>query len=116
MHSPRVANGSAGFMLTQGKGFRDFSSIVCGSKSRLQIVGAIVILTSFHLGAATCLTPPPGILGWWPGNGSAADAGGTNNGSLGGNATAAAPGLVATAFGFDGTNSFVQIPNSAQLR
>jgi Leucine-rich repeat (LRR) protein len=37
---------------------------------------------------------------------------GTNNGTLQGGATASASGLIGSAFSFDGTNSFVQIPDS----
>src|SRR6267142_3955526 len=66
--------------------------------------------------AASCFPAPTNILGWWPGEGSAADIIGTNNGVLQGGATASAAGKVGTAFSFDGTNSFVAISNSALLR
>jgi alpha-tubulin suppressor-like RCC1 family protein len=66
--------------------------------------------------AASCFPAPTNILGWWPGEGSAADIIGTNNGILQGGATASAAGMVGSAFGFDGTNSFVAISNSALLR
>jgi hypothetical protein len=58
---------------------------------------------------------PNGLVGWWPGDGSAVDIAGANNGSLAGNATANAAGVAASAFGFDGTNGYVQIPDSLFL-
>src|SRR6266850_364756 len=66
--------------------------------------------------AASCFPAPTNILGWWPGEGSAADIIGTNNGVLQGGATASAAGKVGTAFSFDGTNGYVEIPDSATLR
>src|SRR4029077_15869755 len=66
--------------------------------------------------AASCFPAPTNILSWWPGEGSAADIIGTNNGVLQGGATAAAAGVGGSGFGFDGTNGFVAISNSALLR
>jgi hypothetical protein len=62
--------------------------------------------------AASCDPPPSGIVGWWPGEGNANDIIGTNNGILMGGATANAPGVVGSAFQFDGTNGYVQFPDS----
>ncbi|HET7625534.1 MAG TPA: LamG-like jellyroll fold domain-containing protein, partial [Verrucomicrobiae bacterium] len=60
------------------------------------------------------MAPPSGLVGWWSGEGTADDALGVSNGALQG-ATAFTAGKVGQAFLFDGTNSFVQIPDSAQL-
>src|SRR5262249_52989639 len=65
---------------------------------------------------ADCFSAPAGLVGWWPGDGNARDIAGTNNGVLQGGATASAPGVAGTAFRFDGTNGYVQIPDAAALR
>jgi hypothetical protein len=65
--------------------------------------------------AQLCLPPTNGLVGWWPGDGSARDIIGTNNGVLMGGATANTPGFVGQAFHFDGTNGFVQVPNAPEL-
>jgi Leucine-rich repeat (LRR) protein len=62
--------------------------------------------------AADCFSTPAGLAGWWPAAGNANDLAGTNNGTLQGGATASAVGMVGTAFSFDGTNSYVQIPDA----
>lgn len=53
-----------------------------------------------------------GLVGFWPGNGSAADSVGGNNGVLMGGANFAA-GLAGQAFSFDEPGSFVKIPKSS---
>jgi lysophospholipase L1-like esterase len=63
-----------------------------------------------------CVAAPAGIVGWWPGAGNANDIAGTDNGSLLGGATAAATGFDGTAFSFDGTNGYAQIPDASALR
>src|SRR6476619_5789082 len=65
--------------------------------------------------AASCFNAPSGLIGWWPGDGNANTIFGTNNGSLQGGASATAAGMVNTPFSFEGTNSFVQIPDSTLL-
>ncbi len=65
--------------------------------------------------SGSCLPPPSGLTSWWPGDGNANDIVGTNNGTLESGATDAAPGLVGTAFGFNGTTAYVQIPNAVAL-
>ena len=72
----------------------------------------LLCMVDSALFAANCTPPPPGLVGWWPGDGNANDIAGTNNGILRGGATAAAPGVVGQAFQFDGTNAYVQIPDS----
>ena len=57
-----------------------------------------------------CVPPPSGMIGWWPGDGNAADVIGGNNGTLQG-AVAFAPGMVGQAFSFDGS-SYVDASDS----
>ena len=83
-------------------------------------VGGVLTAAAAALVAAnawgSCFPPPAGLVGWWPGEGNANDIQGTNNGILQGGATASAIGVVGQTLGFDGTNSFVQIPNNAALQ
>lgn len=62
----------------------------------------------------TCTPPPSGLVGWWPGEGSASDIVGTNNGTLQGN-LAYINGQVGLAFNFKATNADVKIPASPAL-
>src|SRR5689334_16500925 len=64
-------------------------------------------------GLAACFPVPSGVVGWWPGEGDVTDIVSTNDGSLQGGATANSIGMVGSAFSFDGTNGYVQIPDSA---
>jgi internalin A len=70
----------------------------------------------YHCRAGDCSPAPSGLISWWAANGDASDSAGTNNGTLQAGAVANSPGLVGTAFGFDGTNGFVQIPDSPSLQ
>ena len=66
--------------------------------------------------AAGCVSAPSGLVSWWAGDGSAADFAGTNNGTLEGGATASGVGMVGSAFAFNGTNSYIQIPDATSLK
>lgn len=82
-------------------------------------VRALTLSVAFILAAnswADCFPTPSGLVGWWPGDGNANNVLGTNSGILQGGATASTPGLVATAFDFDGTNGHVSIRDSPALR
>ncbi len=63
----------------------------------------------------TCDPVADGVISWWPGEGNVNDIYGTNNGTLQGGATADTPGVVGTAFLFDGTNGYVSIPDAPAL-
>jgi hypothetical protein len=63
---------------------------------------------------AVCLTPPEGLVSWWPADGFAFDVVGTNNATLMGGASYA-PGEAGQAFSFNGTSSYVEVPNSPSL-
>jgi len=73
------------------------------------VLSSNAVLTVYVL---SCDPPPSGLLDWWPGEGTANDIAGTNNGTLVANASAGAPGMVGTGFHFDGTNDYVRIPDS----
>lgn len=79
----------------------------------LLLLASITVAISAH---ADCYPNPSSLIGWWPGDGSAANLLGTNNGTLQGGANANAAGVVGNAFSFDGTNNYVQIPNSPILQ
>ncbi len=103
-------------MFRDAGGFRGFSGVRTNSLGRA--VPWMLVATLFALRAvgASCFPPPAGLVGWWPAEGNVTDQAGTNNGSLHSPATASAPGFVGTAFGFDGTNAYVTIPDSTSLR
>ena len=61
-----------------------------------------------------CVTPPVGLVGWWPGEGNAFDVVGGNN-AFQTNGITYAPGEVGEAFVFDGTTSSITVPGSASL-
>ena len=58
-----------------------------------------------------CTPPAAGLLGWWAGEGSAADSFGTNSGALM-NWTGFADGDVGQAFQLNGINQYVQVPDN----
>jgi serine/threonine protein kinase len=61
------------------------------------------------------IAPPPGLVGWWRGEGNAKDSAGANNGTLLGEATFA-PGKVGQAFSFDPESGTVVVPDSSSLQ
>lgn len=61
-----------------------------------------------------CASSPTGLVSWWPGDGNANDIVGPNQGTLQNGATFAS-GLIDQAFSFDGTDDFVEVPNSPSL-
>jgi hypothetical protein len=65
-------------------------------------------------GTNGCVTAAVGLVGWWPGEGNANDVVGGHDGTLQGGVTFA-PGEVGQGCRLDGTNSDVQIPDSAAL-
>jgi hypothetical protein len=61
-----------------------------------------------------CVPSPRGLVGWWPGDGSATDVVGGRVATLHGDATFG-PGLVGQAFVLDGDGDFVSVPNDRAL-
>ena len=77
------------------------------------ITSAVFVLTA-AANSTNCVPPPAGLVSWWPGEGNANDIVGTNNGTLYGG-VGFAYGEVGQAFSFNGTNSYILVPNSASL-
>ena len=79
---------------------------------------AAVLLVGLALTASadapTCVPAPPGLVGWWAGEGNASDSAGTNNGALHGGMSFVA-GEAGQAFNFDGSSGYVEMPASAGL-
>jgi hypothetical protein len=63
-------------------------------------------------GSGSCVTPPSGLVDWWPGNGNANDVVGSNNGTPSGGASFTA-GEVGQAFDLNGSDSQINFGNSA---
>ncbi len=62
-----------------------------------------------------CISPPSGLVGWWPGDGNANDVRNGNNGVLTNGATFTA-GMVGQAFHLDGLNDAVVVGNPTNLQ
>ena len=77
--------------------------------------GHAITATATRLGSlAGCLTPPSGMVSWWPGDDNADDIQGSNNGTLQGSATFAA-GKVQEAFSLNGNGAYVRITDTGSL-
>jgi hypothetical protein len=78
----------------------------------LTLLFSLVALS--QAGAQTCVQPPSGMTGWWPGDGNTDDIVGGRNAMLHDNATTG-PGLVDQAFVLDGGGDFVDVPHDPAL-
>lgn len=71
------------------------------------------IQTVFHAGSfgkCHCVSPPSGLVSWWPGDGNTGDVVGNHNGVLE-NGAGFGLGEVGQAFSFNGINQFVNVTN-----
>ncbi len=84
-------------------------SIVNSLSTSLLLVIAVCALDA--RGQSNCAPAGLDLVGWWKGDGSAADSAGTNTGVLGGG-MGFAPGLVSQAFSFTGS-SYMVVPASS---
>ncbi|HSU54759.1 MAG TPA: LamG-like jellyroll fold domain-containing protein [Candidatus Dormibacteraeota bacterium] len=66
-------------------------------------------------GPTNCLTPPVGLISWWPAEGDASDSADGNSGMLI-NGIVFTNGVVGQAFSFDGINDHVRIADNSNLR
>src|SRR5437773_3879700 len=62
---------------------------------------------------APCIPPPLNLIAWWSGDGHPNDIQGTNNGTF--PAATYAAGKVGQAFSLNGSNAFVEIPDSPSV-
>jgi hypothetical protein len=84
--------------------------------SLLTGIGAAALFGAASLAEAqTCVAPPTGMVGWWTGNGTAADTVLGNDGQLFGDATFAT-GAVGQGFRLDGVGDYIEIPDSLDLK
>lgn len=84
-------------------------------KTLLGLIGTFLFSVTITLTAlGSCVTPPAGLVAWWPAEGDANDSAnlnaGTNNGTL-----SFAPGESGMAFSFNGSNSLVGVQTSPNL-
>jgi hypothetical protein len=73
------------------------------------------VAATLTVNTPVCVQPPSGLVAWWQAEGNADDVTGGDNGTLEGGASFA-PGMVGQGFRFDGTNGYVQIPDSNALK
>src|SRR5450432_678652 len=78
------------------------------------ILSTLAIATT-QIHAGSCTPPPSGLVSWWPGEGSANDIAGSNNGTLVGNA-GYTNGEVGQAFKLDGSGSCITVGNPTNLQ
>src|SRR5262249_19062929 len=86
-------------------------------KRKFTLIACLLSLSGLAQGGP--ITPPPGMVAWWPGDGDAKNILAANpylEGVLMNGATANAEGLVGKAFGFDGVDSYVVLPNLVQAQ
>jgi len=91
-------------------GFVRWSGGASGTNSSI----SVVMNTNRTVVATFDATLPSGMVAWWPAQGNALDAAGTNNGTLMGGVNYA-PGEVGEAFNFGGVNGYVNVPSSPSL-
>ncbi len=85
-------------------------------KLKFRALGQLLLLIGLavpHAYSQTCVPPPQGMISWWTADGTTLDYFGLNDG-LTSSLVSYAPGEVADAFSFNGSQ-FVQVPRSASL-
>jgi alpha-tubulin suppressor-like RCC1 family protein len=79
------------------------------------VILAALAVAVVSVRGSSCTPPPPGLVSWWPAEGSALDSAGGNNGTLM-NGTGFTNGEVGTAFNLNSANNFVLVnPASTNL-
>lgn len=80
----------------------------------VNLVFLLVFAVVTEVAAQTCISPPAGLVSWWPEDGNANDIIGSNDGSLQNGATFQA-GMVGQAFLLDGVDDYINVPDSPSL-
>lgn len=79
-----TVSGNTGALERTGYSFAGWNTLANGSGTAYAVAATFSIVGSTTLYAQwtldTCVTPPPGLVSWWKGEGNAADAAGANNG------------------------------------
>lgn len=81
---------------------------------RTCLAGVCLSLSLIGSVPAASIPAPPGLVGWWPGDGSGADIVGGRTATLTNGATFASA-QVGQGFRFDGTNDFAQVAHASAL-
>jgi hypothetical protein len=82
-------------------------------------LGWIVFFLLLPAGRAfpqTCINPPVGLIGWWPGDGSGTNISVAADPALAINGAGYAAGMVNQAFNLNGLNQFFQVGNPSDLK
>ena len=111
--SPDNMNCAAGILSNMGTIYQH-TFAQPGTYSYFCFAHCIIGMTGTVNVSGGCVPPPPNMVSWWPGDGNPNDIQDGNNGTLQGGATFA-PGEVLQAFSFNGTSSFVNVPEAANL-
>ncbi len=89
----------------------------CNRGALVALLAAMVITAiagTAPVAQADCLPPPSGLVSWYAGDGNPYDLVGANH-ALAHGALVYVPGVVGTAFGFDGTSAYLDVLDSDDL-
>jgi trimeric autotransporter adhesin len=83
-------------------------AVAAGNTTITAAAESVVGSTTLSVSQPQCVAPPPGLIGWWTGDGNTIDIGASNSGTLQ-NGTTYENGEVGQAFSFSGNNASVLI-------
>ena len=84
------------------------AALTAGSTTITATLGSVNGSTTLSVSTPQCVNPPPGLIGWWTGDGNTVDIAGSNSGTLQSGATYG-NGEVAQAFSFGGNGASVWV-------